>query len=110
MYVRKDAPKCLLLRLLPYRGAEGSRTASQMTRADSRGRPANRPSLGCSIMLGDWGLSPKTDRRAHVTAVAADRDRCDMNSPVCLRRQSPISQQDRKSTRLNSSHLVISYA
>src|SRR5436853_7516885 len=47
MYVRKDAPKCLVLRLLPYRGTEGSSTASQMTRADSRGRPANRPSLGC---------------------------------------------------------------
>src|SRR5437879_13494396 len=43
MYVRKDAPKCLLLRLLPYRGAEGSRTASQMTRADSRAAQRTDP-------------------------------------------------------------------
>src|SRR2546423_6453805 len=39
------------------------------------GPPSEQTLARLSIMLGDWGLSPKTDRRLHVTAVAVRREK-----------------------------------
>src|SRR5205807_5671964 len=72
-----------------------------------------RSALRAAIIVA---LAGAAERRAAARLDArptdrhGDAGRDDERDPRPLRERSPASDQDRKSTRLNSSHLVISYA
>src|SRR5688500_19198267 len=66
---------------------------------DRFGHPIDVLDLGCGTGRYFWGLR-------NVNTLTG----LDASAPMLLEAKTPTHAEDRKSTRLNSSHLVISYA
>src|SRR5438477_5902833 len=63
-----------------------------------------RTQQGAPLSLGGW---PDVARRENRFALEIPRE---SGAPCCVRNSASAAARDRKSTRLNSSHMSISYA
>src|SRR5256885_8749696 len=88
----------------PLRGVRGVRTAVSPPAGAAAGEPFDGPSTSMVPSRGQ-----KRAESGYTDAHLGQR-RSLIAAPNCALRSSPDRGPDRKSTRLNSSHLVISYA